>query len=271
MSIDRALEHVGILLRGGAPVLLLLFLAVLPGAESLRAQENYEIQVYGSELVDRGRTMFEVHSNFTASGRSNVVDSLVPTEHAWHETLEITHGFTSWLEVGFYTFMSANPGNGWSWVGNHIRPRVTIPKSWHWPVGVSISQEIGYQRRLFSPDTWTWEIRPIIDRQWGKFYWSLNPTLEISLKGDGAGQGVEFAPNVALTYDITPKVTGAVEYYGAWGPVTHLDPVAQQEHQLFGAFDLNLSPDWEVNFGVGAGLTNPTDGLLIKLILGRRF
>jgi hypothetical protein len=138
-------------------------------------------------------------------------------------------------------------------------------------VGVSVSQEIGYQRRLFSPDTWTWEIRPIIDRQWGRFYWSVNPTLEVALKGDGAGQGVEFAPNVALTYDITPKVTGALEYYGGWGPLSHFVPTAQQEHQLFGAVDLNLSPDWEINFGVGAGLTDETDGLLIKLILGRRF
>lgn len=217
-------------------------LVIVSGARPLRAQENYEIQVYGSELVDRGRTMVEIHSNYTGSGRQTVVDGLVPTNHAWHETLEITHGFTSWLEVGFYTFTSENVGRGWSWVGNHVRPRVTVPKSWRWPVGVSISQEIGYQRRLFSPDTWTWEIRPIIDRQWGRFYWSLNPTLEVALKGDGAGQGVEFAPNVALSYDITPTVTGAVEYYGGLGPVTHFAPAAQQEHQIFGAFDLNLSP-----------------------------
>src|SRR5690349_14935791 len=32
------------------------------------AQDNYEIQVYGSELVPRGRTMVELHSNFTVSG-----------------------------------------------------------------------------------------------------------------------------------------------------------------------------------------------------------
>jgi hypothetical protein len=32
---------------------------------------------------------------------------------------------------------------------------------------VSLSQEIGYQRRDFSPDTWTWEIRPIVDKKIG--------------------------------------------------------------------------------------------------------
>jgi hypothetical protein len=35
--------------------------------------------------------------------------------------------------------------------------------------------------------------------------------------------------------------------------------------------NLNLSPDWEFNFGVGFGLTRATDDLVVKLILGRRF
>ncbi|MGH9528291.1 MAG: hypothetical protein ACRD2S_00050, partial [Terriglobales bacterium] len=29
------------------------------------AQDNYEIQVYGSDLVPAGNTMVELHSNFT--------------------------------------------------------------------------------------------------------------------------------------------------------------------------------------------------------------
>jgi hypothetical protein len=35
--------------------------------------------------------------------------------------------------------------------------------------------------------------------------------------------------------------------------------------------DLNVDPRWEINFGVGGGLTRATDGLIIKMILGRRF
>ena len=35
--------------------------------------------------------------------------------------------------------------------------------------------------------------------------------------------------------------------------------------------DLNLSPDWELNFGLGFGLTEATDRLIVKMILGRRF
>ena len=98
----------------------LLALAAAP----LAAQENYEIQVYGSETVPEGRTMVEIHSNFTTSGQRERVDGMIPTNHALHETLEITHGFTPWFEVGYYRFTSARSGSGRDFVGTHLRPRV---------------------------------------------------------------------------------------------------------------------------------------------------
>lgn len=137
------------------------------------AQDNYEIQVYGSETVAPRSTMVEIHSNFTVDGSKTVIDGMLPTNHAEHETLELTQGINDWAEVGFYVFTSIQPDSGWQWVGDHIRPRVRAPESWHWPVGVSISNEIGYQRAAFSPDTWTWEIRPIVDKTIGPWYFSF--------------------------------------------------------------------------------------------------
>ena len=48
-------------------------------------------------------------------------------------------------------------------------------------------------------------------------------------------------------------------------------PWSGQQHQVFPALDLNVSPDWEINFGVGVGLTRSTDQLIVKLIVGYRF
>ena len=135
-------------------IILLTALVAAP-CSLLYAQGSYEIQVYGSDLVAPGATMFELHSNFTFEGSKNVVDGQYPTEHQLHETLEITHGFSDWFELGFYVFTSADSRVGWQWVGDHIRPRVAVPESWKWPVGVSLSTEVGYQRAVYSPDTWT--------------------------------------------------------------------------------------------------------------------
>jgi len=244
-----------------------LLLVVAPRA---RAQDNYEIQVYGSETVPQGATMIELHSNYTLSGRRDVEDGVLPTDHALHETLEVTHGMNSWFEVGFYAFTSARSGQGFQWVGDHIRPRVRVPEDWHWPFGASLSMEVGYQRPEFSADTWSIELRPIIDKQIGRWYASFNPTLDKSLRGLGAAKGFEFSPNAAVTADVTRAVNLGVEYYGALGPLGHIDPRGEQEHQLFGAVNLNVSPVWEINFGLGAGLTRPTEHRIVKLILGRR-
>lgn len=239
-----------------------------PGA---RAQDDYEIQVYASETVAPGRTMIELHSNYTVRGERDTVNGVAPSNHALHETLEITHGFTPYFETGFYVFTSVQPGEGWEWVGDHLRPRVRVPESWEWPLGVSLSTEIGYQRRKFSEDTWTWELRPIVDKQWGPVYLALNPSFEKSLEGLNESQDWVFAPSAKFSFDVIQEVSVGVEYYSSLGPVTHLSPTNEQQHQIFPAVDLNVSPDWEINAGVGWGLTRGTDRLVVKLILGWRF
>ena len=251
--------------------MFIMALAWLGGAFSARAQDNYEIQVYGSETVEKGHTMVELHSNFTEQGNTTSADGTIPTNHQVHETLEITHGFNDWFEVGFYLFTSIQNGYGWDYVGDHIRPRVRVPPSWHWPVGVSISQEFGYQRAQFSADTWTYELRPIIDKQVGRWYFAFNPTFDKSFHGPSASQGFIFSPDAKVSYDFTKKISGGIEYYGVLGPTQSLYPVSQQEQQIFPVIDLNVSPKWEINFGLGIGVTRSTDHIITKMILGYRF
>ena len=255
--------------RKHSTVLVALLTALAP--VSLRAQENYEIQVYPSETMPKGVTMFELHSNFTIDGsKPGSPGGLSPTNHAVHETVEITHGFNDWSELGFYWFTSVPSGQSLQWVGTHLRPRVRVPDSWGWPVGVSISQEIGYSKASFTGDTWTYELRPIIDKQVGPWYASINPTLEKSLRGPTANVPFVFSPNVDVGYDVTKRVNLSVEYYGATGPINRLDPIRDQEHQIFLATNLDLGPQWEFNFGYGTTLTAGGDKHIVKMILGRR-
>jgi hypothetical protein len=234
-------------------------------------QGNYEIQVYGSDTVAPGRTMVELHSNFTFEGFKTVDQGVMPDEHQLHETVEITQGWTSWFETGLYIFTSYGPHQGYKWVGDHIRPRVRVPDRLRWPVGVSVSTEIGYQRAIFSADTWTWEIRPIVDKQWKSWYVAFNPALERSFHGPSVPQGVVFSPNFKFAYSLTRKLSAGLEYYGSLGPVTGFDPLAQQEQQIVPTLDYDFGPNWEFNLGVVVGATRSTDHLLVKMIIGRRF
>jgi hypothetical protein len=261
-------------------VALLVLLGILLAgvvSKTALAQDNYEIQVYGADTVAPKTTMLELHSNFTADGSKPLpgsqfaADGMYPTNHAEHETVEITQGINSWSEVGFYIFTSARSGQGWQWVGDHIRPRVRVPDSWHWPVGVSLSTEIGYQRRSFSTDTWTWEIRPIVDKQIGRWYFAVNPALERSFHGQSVHEGIGFSPNAKISFDFNKYISGGLEYYASYGSLRGFDSLHNQQQQFFPAVDLNVSPDWEINFGVGVGPTASTDHLIVKAIVGRRF
>jgi hypothetical protein len=234
------------------------------------AQENYEIQVYGSATIPPKTTMLELHSNFIIEGSQQVESGVLPTNHVLHETLEITQGFTPWFETGFYVFTTVQNG-GWKWVGDHIRPRVRAPEQWHWPVGVSLSAEFGYQRRQYSSDTWSLEIRPIVDQQKGRLYWSVNPTFDKGYTGLPNDLKWQFSPDAKISWDFTKQVAFGLEYYGGFGPVTGLFPFHEQSQQFVPAFDLDVSPRWEINFGLGVGVTAGTDHLLIKAIIGRRF
>lgn len=244
--------------------------AIVGCCDSACAQDNYEIQVYGADTVPPGTTMVELHSNFTASGSRSTADRTYATNHAEHETLEITQGITAWFETGFYLFTAVSADHGWDWVGDHIRPRVRAPESWHLPVGLSMSAEIGYQRPVYSADTWTLELRPIIDKKVGHWYASFNPTFDRALHGANASRGFEFSPNAKVSYDFRKWIAGGLEYYGAAGPVSGFDRWRDTQQQFFPAVDLDVSPKWEINFGVGVGVTRSTDHLIVKAIIGRR-
>jgi hypothetical protein len=236
-----------------------------------QAQDNYEIQVYGSETVAPKTTMVELHSNYTFQGSKTTEEGVLPTEHELHETVEITQGITPWFETGFYIFTAVPHNQGWQWVGDHIRPRVRAPESWHWPVGASLSAEFGYARPIFSTSVWSLEIRPIVDQQKGRLYWSVNPAFENAFTGPEARRGWEFAPDAKISWNFTKAVAFGLEYYSGLGPVGELDPFSRQSQQFIPAFDLNVSPKWEINFGVGVGVTGGTDHMLLKAIIGRRF
>ena len=252
-----------------SPRLLVVLSALAPTFAF--SQDNYEIQVYGADTVKPGQTMFELHSNYTFRGSRMPINGVKPTQDALHETLELTHGWTDCFETGFYFFTSYRHDQSWDYVGSHIRPRIRVPDSWHWKVGASLSAEVGFQRRDFAEDTWTLELRPIIDKQIGPWYFAFNPALDQSLVGANSNRGWDFSPNVKVSYDVTKKVTLGVEYYGSLGPVSEFDPFDAQQHQLFPSLDLNMGEAWEFNAGVGFGLTPGTDRFIVKMIIGRRF
>ena len=236
------------------------------------AQDLFEIQVYPYETVEPGHTMLEFHTNFTPSGTTTAEPGVFPNDRQFHLTAEITHGFTPMFETGFYIETALYvPGQGAEFTGWHIRPRFRLPDSEAFPFRVSLSFEYAFNQASFDPNRQTLEIRPIFERQQGRLYLSINPNLSVATKGPDAGSSPVFEPNAKIGWDVTRHVSSGLEYYAETGPVKHFDPRSKQHHILLPAVDLNVSPDWEFNFGVGRGLTETSEHWILKAIVGYRF
>ncbi|MFI5132373.1 MAG: hypothetical protein ACHQFX_20390 [Chitinophagales bacterium] len=242
--------------------LLLLFLHM-----QVIAQADNEIQVYASPTIQKKWTIFELHTNYTFKGSKFLTDPKMA--HWLNETLEITHGFGKNFEIGFYTFTGFAPGGGFQYLGNQIRPRVTVPDKWSWPFGASLSVEFGFFR---PSDTakffWQGEIRPIIDKTIGNWYFAFNPNMDFVVSGDNKGIGI--SPQFKTVYTIRQKVGLGIEYYAGLGNFNDILPVNMQEHLLGPMIDLYIDPKWEINTGVLFGLTENSNQTILKILLGRR-
>ena len=242
--------------------IIILFAYILLNILSVKAQETYEVQVYTSPTMAKNTTIFEIHSNISPTGPKNETNFTHPLQ----ETLEITTGIANNFELGFYMFTRINSGT-YNYMGSHIRPRITVPTSWNWFMGASLSVEGGFVKNeitnIYDAD---YEIRPIFDKTIGKNYLSLNPTFDGSFKT----KEVAFSPNIKYSYSANTKYSLGIEYYGNTGNPFRWDSYDIQTHQLYLVTDLYLDTKHEIEFGIGHGTTLSSDVWNIKLILGQR-
>ena len=239
----------------------IFILVILSCNTIVKAQDANEIQVYASATTPKYTTIIELHSNYTFKGpKSN------EKYHPLLETIEITTGVTKDFELGFYIFTYNNNGK-LQYTGSNIRPRVKAPEAWNWPIGVSLSSEIGFSLDPMSKQSdWGAEIRPIFDKTIGSHYLSFNPNLGLSF----TNKEYLFEPNLKYAFSAVPKASFGFEYFGNTGKIFNPYKLSQQEHAVYLALDLFLHPLYEFNFGIGKGLTESSNGLNVKCYVGRR-
>jgi hypothetical protein len=232
------------------------------------AQDPFEIQVYEYITVPRGKWNLETHFNYTARGTTVASGPVLASEKQTHLTFELTRGITDHFELAGYLVTARVDGESPEFVGWRVRPRVRVPTSWNWPVGVSLSVEVGFPKERFDENETTLEIRPIIEKGFGKLLIDLNPVVGKALKGPGENEGLDFEPGLRIGYDFTPTFALSLEYYGATGELSDPLPSDQQVHQFFPGGDWQIRDNIVFNFGVGFNLNDVGNRLVYKTRLG---
>lgn len=237
--------------------------------DSARAQDLFEFQVYDSDLVPKEMWEVDFHLLHMKEGTLAAEGSVLPTDGQTHLAIEITRGIADEFELGGYVLFARRADGRLDFSGVRLRPRFKAPDAWALPVGVSLSFEFGWPKTRYEANASTLEIRPIIDKTFGRWYVGVNPLITRALRGPDAAGGLEFEPAARVAVDVLPEMLSVgIQYFGATGPLKDLLPPAEQVHFLHPNADITLGKNTVLNLGVGFALTDAAERLILTARLG---
>jgi hypothetical protein len=248
-----------------------LALAALLATSPASAGDPFEIQVYDGTANPPGVPGIELHVNDWATGNREATPPEAPLHGQFHATLEPSLGILTWWEIGGYLQSAVRTDDGVvDWAGVKLRSKFVTPPGFdpHWRLGMNF--EISYIPPTYDHDKWGSEIRPIVAWQNPDWLFVFNPILDQPLAGADASQGPSFQPALKASRTVGPVALG-IEYYATLGPLGALLPWSQQEQQVFECVDVISLAHIELNACVGEGLTEASEGVVLKTILGYTF
>jgi len=257
-------------MRGLRDLYVIAIAAVATAAVGLprAAHAVDEIQVYNADIAEIGQWTVEQHLNYTLQGHTqpDFPGGLI-SNHALNGTPEFAYGIADWWELGFYLPFAVNSGDQFLSNGAKIRNLFVTPHAEKRDFFYGVNFELGYTTPPFSQSRYTLEIRPIIGVRNPDWEFIVNPILDLSFGEYGE---TDFAPAVRLARNLGEDRFIGVEYYADFGKLDDVLPLSQQSHQLFAVTDFKLA-DFDVELGLGYGLTPGSDRLVAKAIVGYAF
>ena len=245
-------------------------IAVLSGARVARAVDPFEIQVYDGTANDPRQAGLELHLNTVAKGLRESVPPEAPTHHQTHATFESSYGLTKNVELGGYLQTALLADGTFAYAGAKLRTKIVTSPTFHEHVRLGVNLELARIPERFEINRWDTEIRPIAAWEDDDWLFAFNPILSIALAGKDAGSP-SFEPALAAYKKVRDVFSFGLEYYGTIGKPYNPSPRRDQLHYIYGVGNLLAFDDWELNVGVGGGLTDASNGLVMKAIVGHVF
>jgi len=242
-------------------------LACATFARDARALDPFEIQVYDATANAPGEGGLELHLNRVADGVRVGDGALLPMHHQTHMTLEPSLGIFPWWELGAYFQTALRADGTFDYAGVKLRSKFVTPPEWHPHLRLGANFELSIIPTVYDADRWGTEVRPIVAWEDASWLFAFNPIVGQSL-GGSAGEGPSFEPALKAMHKIAGQLGVGFEYYGDFGPFGTILPWKEQRHYLYETIDLLAVDRFELNAGLGEGLTPASNGVTFKIIVG---
>ena len=260
------MQRNGIQRRTGA--LLAAWFRACAGMPAIVAAAPEEVQVYTNDVNEPGEFGLELHMNYAVEGsRSPAYAGQLPSHHVFQLTPEFSYGFAKNWDAGLYLLTAAAPDGKTYGNGAKFRIKYVAPESGAFFWGLNM--ELGRTSKRVTESNLNAELRPIIGWRNDKWLLSFNPIIGAALSGD-----VSREPSLAPAFKVARLVGEGVqigfEHYADLGGIHHIPAFNQQDHTFYGVVDV-ATKSFDLNFGLGRGVTSASEKWVAKMIIGIPF
>jgi len=233
------------------------------------AAQTDEIQVYDGGLAAPGVFNLTWHNNYTPKGIDTPpYPGSVVADQSFNGVTEWAYGVTRWFEAGLYLPLYTYDKNlGWGINGAKLRSLFAVPDADERRFFYGANFEFSYNAKRWDAKRYTSEIRPIVG--WHLKPWDIiiNPIVDTSYDGL---ENLEFVPAWRVAYNFSSGWALAAEEYADYGRFSDWYSPGEQAHQLYGVVDRTWGT-FDIEAGVGVGLTDATDRITLKLLVAHDF
>lgn len=248
------------------------YLCVLAGAAlaigaGRPASATDEIQVYNAGIAAPGQFTIQQHLNYVPMG---IKDPPFPgglvSNGSVNGTPEFAYGVTDWWELGLYLPFAIQDQQFLS-DSFKLRTLFVSPRADQRAFFYGVNFEFSNTTPKFSQSRFGLEIRPIIGIRNADYEFIVNPIVDVAFGKFGEA---DFAPAARVARNLGHDLFVGLEYYADFGEIGNFAKLGDQQHTLFAVTDFKLGV-FDVDFGVGYGLTPGSDRWVVKSIVGYAF
>ena len=244
-----------------------IFVAPLWLLAAQAAKATDEIQVYNAAIAEVGQFTIQQHLNYIPLGlKDPPFPGGLVSNHSLKGTPEFAYGVTDWWEVGLYLPFSIQDQKFYS-DAFKLRTLFVSPHADQRAFFYGVNFEFSNETPPFAQTRFALEIRPIIGIRKSDYEFLVNPIVDV---GFGKYGEADFAPAARVARKVGQDLWAGLEYYSNFGKIGDFPKFADQQHTLFAVTDFKLGV-FDVDLGVGYGLTPASDRWVVKTIIGYAF
>jgi hypothetical protein len=249
-------------------------LSVLSGALLFSFSEALDAQfyqVYGYTTPDANEKELVYWTSYIPSSDQSYsfFGDTISREGMFAPSLELEYGITNNLTVALYFDFEHPKGQDLRWVRTKaVMLYYQLFEKNLLPVDLALYAEYKLPRKDYKTSEEI-EFKLIMDKDVKSHRFILNPTFEKKISGEDVSEGLEFILNGAYTFLKNPTFQPRLEYYSKMGELYDMPSYSEQKNYIFPSFDLFFVKYGQFRWhaGIGFGLTEPADNIIIKSIL----